>query len=143
MNEKSSNKKTNPGKGKRIALWSVIVFLAVVLLALVLLWWGLSLSDEQNQETTPTVTEPAQIADGITNNITGIRDVAVTLEHGIEIINIGAYKRGSNKNIDFAMDKIDAVNSFLLQATDEKFAFEDIVAELEKMFPPPPPKEPV
>ena len=91
MNEKSSNKKTNPGKGKRIALWAVIVFLAVVLLALVLLWWGLSLSEEQSQETTPAVTEPAQIADGITANITGIRDVAVTLDHGIEIINIGAY----------------------------------------------------
>ena len=72
-----------------------------------------------------------------------LKNVMATYAEAADLINIGAYKRGSNKNIDFAMDKIDDVNSFLLQATDEKFAFEDIVSELERMFPPPPPKEPV
>lgn len=30
-----------------------------------------------------------------------------------DLINIGAYKSGSNKNIDYAISKIDAVNEFL------------------------------
>ena len=34
-----------------------------------------------------------------------------TNEHE-DLINIGAYKKGSNKNIDYAISKIDAVNSF-------------------------------
>ena len=29
-----------------------------------------------------------------------------------DLINIGAYNRGSNPKIDFAIDKIDAVNGF-------------------------------
>ena len=51
-----------------------------------------------------------------------------------DLINIGAYKAGANKNIDYAVSKIDAVNNFLMQETDEKFSYEEVVAQLEKMF---------
>ena len=36
-----------------------------------------------------------------------------------DLINIGAYKSGSNRNIDYAIYKIDAVYKFLMQQTDE------------------------
>ena len=39
--------------------------------------------------------------------------------------NIGAYSKGSNLKVDNAIDKIDAVNGFLRQRTDENISFED------------------
>ena len=50
------------------------------------------------------------------------------------MINIGAYKSGSNKNIDYAIEKIDLVNQFLLQGVDEKFSFEDEIEMLNAIF---------
>ena len=41
-----------------------------------------------------------------------LKNVLATYNEAEDLINIGAYKPGSNKNIDFAMEKIDAVNSF-------------------------------
>ena len=69
-----------------------------------------------------------------------LKNVMATYQEAEDLINIGAYKPGSNKNIDYAVSKIDEVNEFLLQATDEKFSFEEIVGRLEEMFPPPEPK---
>ena len=51
-----------------------------------------------------------------------------------DLINIGAYKSGSNPNIDYAIEKINAVNAFLQQGTDEKFTFEETVAQLKQIF---------
>lgn len=42
-----------------------------------------------------------------------------TYNEAEDLINIGAYKSGSNRNIDYAIYKIDAVNKFLMQQTDE------------------------
>ena len=64
-----------------------------------------------------------------------LKNVMATYQEAEDLINIGAYKPGSNKNIDFAISKIDAVNEFLMQATDEKFTFEETVYTLCKMFP--------
>jgi flagellum-specific ATP synthase len=63
-----------------------------------------------------------------------LKNVMATYSEAEDLINIGAYKAGSNKNIDFAVSKIDAVNEFLCQDTDEKFSFEEIVDKLETMF---------
>jgi flagellum-specific ATP synthase len=63
-----------------------------------------------------------------------LKNVMATYSEAEDLINIGAYKAGSNKNIDFAVSKIDAVNDFLCQDTDEKFSFEEIVDSLESMF---------
>ena len=64
-----------------------------------------------------------------------LKNVMATYSEAEDLINIGAYKPGSNKNIDFAISKIDAVNDYLLQATDEKFLFEEEVEKLFEMFP--------
>ena len=51
-----------------------------------------------------------------------------------DLINIGAYRSGANKNIDYAISKIEMVNNFLMQGTDEKFTFEEIRSQLVAMF---------
>lgn len=63
-----------------------------------------------------------------------LKNVLATYNEAEDLINIGAYKKGSNKNIDYAVSKIDEVNSFLLQGTDEKFTFEDEIKMLCNIF---------
>lgn len=63
-----------------------------------------------------------------------LKTVLATYNEAEDLINIGAYKKGSNKNIDDAISKIDAVNNFLRQNVDEKFAFEQVVSLLNDIF---------
>ena len=63
-----------------------------------------------------------------------LKNVMATYAEAEDLINIGAYKPGSNKNIDFAISKIDAVNEFLMQDVYEKVDFEDTVHRLEELF---------
>lgn len=42
-----------------------------------------------------------------------------------DLINIGAYVKGSNSEIDDAIDKNQSIKKFLTQSTDEKFSFDD------------------
>ncbi len=65
---------------------------------------------------------------------TKLKSVMATYDEAEDLINIGAYKKGSNKNIDYAVSKIDAVNEFLCQDVDEKFEFEDTEKRLEALF---------
>lgn len=48
-----------------------------------------------------------------------IRDLMATYRKSEDLINIGAYKRGSNPRIDTAIDKADSINSFLRQRPEE------------------------
>lgn len=63
-----------------------------------------------------------------------VKNIMATYAEAEDLINIGAYKNGSNKEIDFAIQKIDAVNQFLMQDTMEKFTFPDILTQLEAIF---------
>ena len=63
-----------------------------------------------------------------------LKMVMATYNESEDLINIGAYKPGANKNIDYAIEKIDAVNAFLCQSTDEKFTFDETLSELKKIF---------
>ena len=63
-----------------------------------------------------------------------LKNVLATYSEAEDLINIGAYKSGSNSEIDYAIRKIRAVNEFLRQATDEKFVFEEEIALLEQLF---------
>ena len=63
-----------------------------------------------------------------------LKNVLATYNGAEDLINIGAYKAGSNKNIDNAIKKIDAVNEFLLQRTDEKYSFEETIEMLTGIF---------
>jgi len=63
-----------------------------------------------------------------------LKMVLATYTESEDLINIGAYKAGANKNIDYAIEKIDAVNSFLCQGTDEKFTFDQTLEALKGIF---------
>lgn len=63
-----------------------------------------------------------------------LKTVLATYNEAEDLINIGAYKSGSNSNIDYAISKIDAVNAFLCQDVDEKVDFEDSISRLEALF---------
>lgn len=63
-----------------------------------------------------------------------LKNVLATYSEAEDLINIGAYKSGSNPGIDFAITKIDAVNQFLQQETDEKFDYEQTIVLLDELF---------
>ncbi len=77
----------------------------------------------------------SQIVDRDHKRIAGrLKNVLATYQEAEDLINIGAYKSGSNKNIDYAIEKIDAVNEFLCQDVDEKVDFEVTIQRLEEIF---------
>jgi len=58
-----------------------------------------------------------------------------TYSEAEDLINIGAYKSGANKDIDYAIKKIGEINEFLMQDVNEKFDFDDITERLANIFP--------
>ena len=63
-----------------------------------------------------------------------IRDIMSVYEKNADLVSIGAYKPGTNRKLDFAMSKIDAVNSFLTQDVNEAFSYDQCVAEMAKLL---------
>ncbi len=63
-----------------------------------------------------------------------IKALMSTYRDAEDLINIGAYARGSNKNIDKAIDKIDMINDFLKQGTHEKFELDEILGMMHRIF---------
>lgn len=77
----------------------------------------------------------SQIAQKEHKNAAGrLKNVLATYNEAEDLINIGAYKSGSNPDIDYAIEKIKAVNEFLMQDVEEKFSFEETLALLEGLF---------
>jgi flagellum-specific ATP synthase len=62
-----------------------------------------------------------------------IREWLATYRKAEDMLNIGAYAKGSNPKIDLALKKIDAVNSFLIQRSDERVALEHAFAGVEEI----------
>lgn len=77
----------------------------------------------------------SQIVDKEHKKLAGkLKNVLATYNEAEDLINIGAYKAGSNPNIDYAIKKIDAVNAFLMQDVDDKFDYEQTVGMLKQLF---------
>jgi flagellum-specific ATP synthase len=51
-----------------------------------------------------------------------------------DLVNINAYVKGSNPEIDYALEKIDAVQRYLRQSADEGVSLESAVEDLEAIF---------
>lgn len=51
-----------------------------------------------------------------------------------DLINIGAYSKGANPKIDYAIEKISEINAFLQQGIDEKANFEDTLNRIKEIF---------
>jgi flagellum-specific ATP synthase len=62
-----------------------------------------------------------------------IREWLSTYQKAEDMINIGAYVKGSNPKIDVALKKIDTVNSFLVQRGDERVSLEKAFASVEEI----------
>lgn len=63
-----------------------------------------------------------------------LKNVLATYQEAEDLINIGAYKAGSNPDIDYAISKIAEVNDFLMQDVDTKTGFEETVDALSGIF---------
>jgi flagellum-specific ATP synthase len=62
-----------------------------------------------------------------------IREWLSTYRKAEDMVNIGAYVKGSNPKIDMALKKIDAVSSFLIQRSDERVGLEYAFAGVEEI----------
>ena len=63
-----------------------------------------------------------------------IREVLASYRKNELLIRIGEYKRGSDREADFAIDHIDRVNRFLRQDIHEKSTFEETLRDLKNIF---------
>lgn len=63
-----------------------------------------------------------------------IRDILSLYEKNEDLINIGAYKAGSNPKLDDAIARIDNVNRFLCQQVEENFSHEEIIKKMEDIL---------
>lgn len=59
-----------------------------------------------------------------------IRNLLAVYKKNEDLINIGAYVRGSDKNCDQAIEMMDKINAFLRQKTSDKFEYQNTVNEL-------------
>ncbi len=63
-----------------------------------------------------------------------IRDILVTYRDARDLINIGAYVKGSNEKIDYACNMLEQINAFLRQEIADKAGYEETVSRLIGMF---------
>ena len=64
-----------------------------------------------------------------------VREVLATYADAEDLINIGAYKAGSNPKIDWAIKNLEPVRGFLMQAINEKSSFAETVSKLLQLAP--------
>jgi len=67
-------------------------------------------------------------------NVNKIKNTLATYRKAEDLINIGAYVKGSNPKIDFAIDMNEKINAYLKQAIDEYVSFEESIQQLENLF---------
>ncbi len=63
-----------------------------------------------------------------------VKSVLATYQEAEDLINIGAYKQGSNAKIDDAIEKIEIINGFLRQDVGERCSVEDSLNMLQEIF---------
>jgi len=63
-----------------------------------------------------------------------ILNILATYKKAEDLINIGAYVKGSNPEIDYAIEMIDKINAFLRQDIDEQVDFTETRALMKALF---------
>jgi len=76
---------------------------------------------------------PNIVSDSQVNSSRIFREYLSIYREAEDLINIGAYTKGSNRRIDLAIEKIDSFNNLLRQDVDEKLDFEDTLKILEEV----------
>jgi flagellum-specific ATP synthase len=68
------------------------------------------------------------------NKANELLNIVATYKKAEDLINIGAYVKGSNPEIDYAIRMIEKVNGFLRQNIGEKIDFESARTQLTDLF---------
>ncbi|SHE56963.1 flagellar protein export ATPase FliI [Clostridium fallax] len=77
----------------------------------------------------PTIADEEHI-----NSASYARDLLATFKESEDLINIGAYVRGSNRKVDLAIDYNESIVSYLKQGIKESTSFEESRERLVSMF---------
>jgi flagellum-specific ATP synthase len=62
------------------------------------------------------------------------RSILATYKEAEDLINIGAYAKGSNPKIDYAITRIDAINAFLQQDINESTPLKETIEQLGELL---------
>jgi flagellum-specific ATP synthase len=62
-----------------------------------------------------------------------MREWLSTYQKAEDMLNIGAYAKGSNPKIDEAIKKMDAINALLVQHSNERVGFESAFGGVEEI----------
>jgi flagellum-specific ATP synthase len=73
------------------------------------------------------------VSDDHRTNANSIREILATYRESEDLINIGAYNKGSNQKIDLAISKIGPINAFLRQGINETSSYEDTIRGLTEL----------
>ena len=63
-----------------------------------------------------------------------LRDILSVYEKNADLVSIGAYKAGSNPKLDFALQKIDDINGYLMQGINEAFSYSQCLELMAKIL---------
>jgi flagellum-specific ATP synthase len=63
-----------------------------------------------------------------------LRELLATYKKAEDLINIGAYVKGNNPQIDKSIEKIDAIGNFLRQNSNEKVTYQAAIGALSDLF---------
>ena len=63
-----------------------------------------------------------------------LRDILSVYARNADLVNIGAYKHGSNPRLDYALQKIDDINDFLKQDIHAAFTYDQTIAAMKKIL---------
>jgi flagellum-specific ATP synthase len=63
-----------------------------------------------------------------------LRELLATYKKAEDLINIGAYVKGSNPQVDKSIEKIEAINSFLRQGIQDRVCYASAVGGLSDLF---------
>lgn len=63
-----------------------------------------------------------------------LRDNLAVYNEAQDLINIGAYVKGSNPRIDLAISKIERINVFLRQRVTDKVNYQELIRQLKEIF---------
>jgi flagellum-specific ATP synthase len=78
---------------------------------------------------------PSVVSDGQYQAAGRVRELLSIFEGAQDLINIGAYKAGSNPKVDWALSHIESVDEFLKQGMNESFSLDDTVSRLLELAP--------
>jgi len=63
-----------------------------------------------------------------------LRRILSVYYENFDLVSIGAYKKGANPELDYAIANIDKINGFLRQRTNESFSYEETMEKLKNIM---------